>query len=352
MQNSKLKNSVVMATYNGEKYIIEQLDSIKNQTLPPDEVIICDDKSTDRTCEIISDYIKKNDLENWRLYENEKNVGFYKNFFHALRLSTGDIIYLSDQDDVWCLDKIKTFTEYYLADPGLTMVQSNVKFIDSKGNDKQDNENYHYFKSGNICELTTMDMCRFAGSGFTMSFRSNVSEMILNNALDQTGLFPYHDILIGLVAVVLGRCILDRDIIDSHRVHDNNVTKKSSKSFISGRTKKGQLEILNSRVKYITELSEYAIDAKKKETLKKFARFCQIRAELIRKFNIGVFIELEQNRKMYASKMGLITDTLYSLGLEKFIILILKRNRKTHRNIQISKFGLYERDFTKFLEKK
>ena len=105
-----MKNSVIMATYNGEKYITEQLDSIRNQTLPPDEVIICDDCSSDNTRTIINEYISKYKLTGWQLYSNEKNIGFFDNFFKALRLSTGDVIYLSDQDDVWDKYKLRTFT--------------------------------------------------------------------------------------------------------------------------------------------------------------------------------------------------------------------------------------------------
>ena len=83
-----MKNSVVMATYNGSKYIIEQLDSIKNQVLSPDEVIICDDCSTDKTVEIIENYIHQNNLCGWKLYKNEKNIGFFNNFFKAMHLCT------------------------------------------------------------------------------------------------------------------------------------------------------------------------------------------------------------------------------------------------------------------------
>ena len=67
--------SVAVATYNGERFILKQLESIYNQTEAADEVIICDDCSTDKTVEICKDFIKKRSLSNWRISVNEKNAG-------------------------------------------------------------------------------------------------------------------------------------------------------------------------------------------------------------------------------------------------------------------------------------
>lgn len=95
------KISVALATYNGEKYIEKQLDSIRNQTIKPDEVVIVDDKSSDRTVALINEFIAVNNLVNWKLFVNEKNVGYRKNFYNALKKVTGEVIFLSDQDDEW-----------------------------------------------------------------------------------------------------------------------------------------------------------------------------------------------------------------------------------------------------------
>ena len=92
--------SVLMATYNGSQFIIEQLDSIKNQTFQPDEVIICDDCSTDDTVSIVSNYISNNGLDNWKLYVNEQNLGHYKTFLKLSQLATNEYVFFSDQDDI------------------------------------------------------------------------------------------------------------------------------------------------------------------------------------------------------------------------------------------------------------
>lgn len=101
-----MKISVAMTTYNGSKHIEEQLNSILCQTRRPDEVVICDDKSTDDTVNKISDFITKHKLTNWIIVLNEVNIGWKKNFRKAITMSSGDIIFFADQDDVWIDDKI------------------------------------------------------------------------------------------------------------------------------------------------------------------------------------------------------------------------------------------------------
>ena len=97
-----------MATYNGEQYIAEQLDTIRNQTRKIDELIICDDRSSDQTVSIVKDYIHKYGLtDSWFICVNEENLGYANNFHKATLLANGDLIFFSDQDDLWREDKIE-----------------------------------------------------------------------------------------------------------------------------------------------------------------------------------------------------------------------------------------------------
>ncbi len=101
--------SVVLATYNGEKYLREQLDSVLTQTYPNIEVIAVDDKSTDDTVNILQQYA--NHHPNIKMFVNEINLGFIKNFERGCGLSTGEYIAPCDQDDYWLPDKIKREVE-------------------------------------------------------------------------------------------------------------------------------------------------------------------------------------------------------------------------------------------------
>lgn len=96
---SQSRISIVLATYNGEKYLSQQLDSILTQTFSDFELIICDDCSKDGTISIIESYAKKD--YRVKLYKNELNLGFKNNFLKGLSLCTGDYVAFCDQDDVW-----------------------------------------------------------------------------------------------------------------------------------------------------------------------------------------------------------------------------------------------------------
>ncbi|SFP37890.1 Glycosyltransferase involved in cell wall bisynthesis [Butyrivibrio proteoclasticus] len=107
-----MTTAVVMCTYNGEKYILEQLESIYTQTKQPDEVIIQDDCSTDKTVATIRNFISEHNLDsNWKLSVNSDNLGWKRNFMSAIKSSSAELIFLSDQDDIWDKDKIRIMSE-------------------------------------------------------------------------------------------------------------------------------------------------------------------------------------------------------------------------------------------------
>ncbi len=97
--------SVAMCTYNGERFLAQQLDSIINQTYTNIEIVICDDGSTDKTIQMIQEYQKK--FATIKLYQNKTNLGFVQNFAKAISLTTGDYVATSDQDDIWLKNKIE-----------------------------------------------------------------------------------------------------------------------------------------------------------------------------------------------------------------------------------------------------
>lgn len=97
--------SVVMCTYNGERFLREQMDSILAQTYPIHEIIISDDCSTDGTIDILREYAAKHTFI--KIHQNARNIGFNSNFYHAFNRATGEYIAISDQDDIWFPQKIE-----------------------------------------------------------------------------------------------------------------------------------------------------------------------------------------------------------------------------------------------------
>lgn len=104
-----MKLSVALCTYNGERFIAEQLRSILDQTRSVDEIVICDDHSKDRTVSVCEEILSKAGVE-YRIVVNEPALGVADNFLKCLKLTTGDYVFTCDQDDVWYKDKVETFT--------------------------------------------------------------------------------------------------------------------------------------------------------------------------------------------------------------------------------------------------
>ncbi len=126
--------SVALCTYNGEAFLIEQLQSIFDQTMKVDEIVVCDDRSSDNTVNIIKEF----DLKYpgiIQLYINEKTLGSKYNFEKAISLTKGDYIFLSDQDDIWLLYKVERMIEQFSFNRNAQLFFTNGELIDEKGND-------------------------------------------------------------------------------------------------------------------------------------------------------------------------------------------------------------------------
>lgn len=131
-----MRISIAMTTYNGADYLLEQLESLRTQSLMADEVIIVDDCSTDNTVDLIDMYIQKYHLDHWVLIKNSSNIGWRKNFRKALQETTGDVVFLCDQDDIWNKDKISLMVKEFHKSPSIELLASNYEILDFGRNDK------------------------------------------------------------------------------------------------------------------------------------------------------------------------------------------------------------------------
>lgn len=122
-----------MCTFNGERFLPEQLDTIAAQTLPPAELVVCDDGSTDRTLEIIEDFARRAPFP-VHLWRNPTRLGVAANFAHCIGLCTGHLIALADQDDRWLPNKLERLAPCF-KDPTVTCVFSNGILIDEHSRD-------------------------------------------------------------------------------------------------------------------------------------------------------------------------------------------------------------------------
>jgi glycosyltransferase involved in cell wall biosynthesis len=124
-----MKLSIALATYNGERFLRQQLDSYAAQDRPPDEVVACDDLSSDRTLEILAEFAAEAPfLVSYR--RNERQLGVMKNFEAAVALCTGDVVFFSDQDDIWLPGKLARHEAVYRDEPDVGVIFGDATVVD------------------------------------------------------------------------------------------------------------------------------------------------------------------------------------------------------------------------------
>lgn len=299
------KVSLAMTTYNGEKYIVNQMVSIKNQTRPFDEVVICDDNSKDKTVQIVTDYIINNDLSNWKILTNEVNIGFANNFKKAISNTTGDIIFLADQDDEWCPTKVERMTECMQHDGRIQLLASSLSFIDEFGKPLELEvypvwyRRMHKYEENELIQIDFMSECTTNFSpGCTMSFTREIAQQYLTSA------YPYqihHDWLIGLLAAAEGKFFFYNKPLIYYRIHRNNtIGVKAGKKSETQKEQINKLQRLLSRY----ELGERK-DKQDENRLKYNIAYTKARLELYqtRKLNalINTWKKSAKATKIYSS---------------------------------------------------
>ena len=211
-----MKISVCMATYNGEKYIKEQLDSILSQLSINDEVIISDDISTDKTIETIKSFEDNRII----IYINEEKLGASANFNVSLSKASGDIIFLSDQDDIWLDSKVSKCLENL---EKYDLVVTNCSVVDENLDIKYESY-FDIVQSGrgfikNLYKSTYLGCC--------LAFKRKILEVILpipNN------LMMYHDWWIGLIAEQKFKVYFEKEPLLLYRRHGNTTSPTVGKS--------------------------------------------------------------------------------------------------------------------------
>src|ERR671918_1535646 len=123
-----MKISVAMCTYNGAEYLPAQLESILAQSRPPDEIVVCDDCSTDQTPALLEQFKPESPIP-IIIKINKQNLGSVKNFEQTVSMCTGDVVALSDQDDVWRKDKLQLFDDAFRKNPTAGLVFSDAEIV-------------------------------------------------------------------------------------------------------------------------------------------------------------------------------------------------------------------------------
>ncbi|MDD3048708.1 MAG: glycosyltransferase family 2 protein [Bacilli bacterium] len=307
---------ILMATYNGEKYLKEQIDSILNQTYSKFTLHISDDKSTDKTVHILKEYANKD--KRIKLYFQKQNIGYIKNFEYLISKSKADYIMLSDQDDVWLDNKVEVCLEKIKNDK-LNLLISNLIIVDENLNVKHDS----YFKLSQVKLDNNLELGNYLYAnpavGCAMMFDKKLAKELLPFP-DLKHPYYVHDWYIYIMGQIYGKVGYIDTPLTKYRQHGNNLIgmhRKKTKDFkfiIQARTIN-----LNYRIDFCDALLTKVHNKKRKEIIAFKLYLMNLRDTKFINFNL-----IKTNK--YLKLVGLKRKILYIIPFH-FPLFILSEKK-------------------------
>lgn len=280
-----MKVSIAMTAYNGEKYIIQQLESIVHQTYNIDEIIISDDCSKDNSVLLLKKYIANNKLSNkCMIIENEFNKGFINNFFSCIEKSTGDIIFMADQDDIWLPNKVEKMVKIFENDEDISAVVCKENIIDENNNFiKLRKKRKFQVKKISIEE----EVKKCYGAGHLLAIRKKLYEENIDIIKKEKLTF---DIPFGMISSAKNGLYQVDEALVNRRIHKNNTSgSKTNKNLLK---KERYILGRESRLKYFLFLEKYFIDSFEKNKKNEFKEFIDISKNSLNDLKKGKVKEL------------------------------------------------------------
>ncbi len=304
MKTSKCKVSVVLTTYNGESYILEQIRSIYQQTYQPDEVLIFDDKSSDATVKIIEDFILENNISNWKLCINDVNKGWRVNFYDGFHCATGDIVFCSDQDDIWHKDKIDKMVQLMLQNADMKVLACNLAPFTDDGSQIVNSQYKNIGKK--IVEKVPFDIhwYEIKRQGCSMCFRRSILEDIEKIWFKEAE----HDLILWVYGILTdGLYVINEKLIDFRRHSGNN----SPGNLKNSTTRLGLLHHCKMVVKQIMDnADELSVSSDKLLVVRKYEKFIDYRIEAIETKSVFKLIGLLKYILYYPKVLSFFGDVL------------------------------------------
>ena len=300
-----MKTSVVMTVYNGSKYILEMLESLRNQTRKIDEVLIFDDRSTDKSQIIVHEYISRFHLDNWKLIVNDQNQGWEKNFTNGISAATGDIIFPCDQDDIWHLDKIEKMARTFENNRNILLLVSGYHAFSENGGKMVVQQHVRTETDDEVSKVVFDEkyyqICR---PGCTMAFGKEI--MSTFKALWKEG--TPHDALLWCIASIQQRLYLHQGTFIEYRRHDSNASKSISHGY---KYKVNEIE----RTVLVNDwyLKAYEVNHEKRKVIERCTEWCVFRKKLIVEKRIIYWFRLWSLRKYYLKPKKYYGDLYYYL---------------------------------------
>ena len=298
-----MKTSVVMTTYNGERFLPEMLESLRNQTRKIDELLVFDDGSTDNTVNCIKEYIKKYELKGWTVKQNKENLGWEKNFVQGLNKASGDVIFPCDQDDIWHTNKIEMMTKAFENNSDIWLLVSGYHAFSEYGG-KMAVQQPVRTEDRNLVSRVVFDekYYQILRPGCTMAFRKEMLPLFMENWEPGTP----HDAVLWTIASLLRKLYLYNDTFIEYRRHDNNASKKISHGYMYKVNECDRTARINEWY-----LNSNYFEQKYKETIGECQKWCQYRMKLLVDKEFIYWFKLFSLRKYYLTTKKYIGDLYY-----------------------------------------
>lgn len=269
--------SVVIAYYNGNKYLNEQLDSIRKQTYPVNEIVIINDCSDESPEEILSQFEQNSDIK--IVYKkNTINRGYADTFFKAMQLAKGDIIFIADQDDRWHSKKVEIMSKYLTNNKQISCLSSLCNIVDGAGNLVFSEKRY-----GNT-NLYKVDVNEIINQKCLRVGMSLAVSRLLIDELSEQSLFEYksHDYPLEFISSHSGGFYILNEVLVDYRIHGKN-TSGLNLSYRLRSDRNGRIAQINKEISFL-ELFKKEKNVKDKYTidlLNEQIRFYQKRRDLL-----------------------------------------------------------------------
>ena len=310
MKKNKPSVSVVMATYNGARYLDKQLESIFLQTIQPNEIIISDDNSNDETISIINAHKKASNIK-IRIFKNDKTLGYGKNFEIAIKKALGDYIFFSDQDDCWFPEKIET-----------------VLRISKENSEKFTFINDAVITDKNLVSSGVTKIEQYKNAGMSLAHFSQgccftIKKELKKIILPFPNFYDSHDNWINKLSNALNIATIIYKPLQYYRMHDENV----SGYFLNTTKKTSKGEYYKNRLKKI-------INRKNNNFLTKDAKALKEIISRVKK------IDIEEINNSYIKEKDVLVRRLNSINLR-----IKIKSQPFFKRFPFALKSLYNKDY-------